>query len=226
MTKLSKRKDLNVFYLILLIGLIIAIYLFFKGFKYPDKSSNIWFLGIQVVLGMIISFLPFGLETLFKFKAPIALKNLYWLFILFAVSLGTGLSFYGKFFYWDKFLHFSSAMLLAALGLGILSLLMPKFQHLSVGTIVLFGFFFAMTMGVFWEFYEFTFDGLLGLNMQRFATSSGKDLVGRAVLMDTMGDLFTNTAGAIVFSVVCFIKGKQSPEWLQLFAFTPKQKNN
>ena len=28
-------------------------------------------------------------------------------------------------------------------------------------------------MGVVWEFYEFTLDGLLGLNMQKFALENG-----------------------------------------------------
>ncbi|WP_287027402.1 hypothetical protein [Vagococcus sp.] len=51
-----------------------------------------------------------------------------------------------------------------------------------------------MTVGVLWEFYEHTFDGLLSLNMQRH-TRKGTPLI------DTMGDLYANTLGATIYSV-------------------------
>ncbi|MGY3767007.1 hypothetical protein ACWOAH_10810 [Vagococcus vulneris] len=221
----SKIKKNLLFYGIALFGIIVMVIFGIKALYQSENSSKYWFVVLEMFLGILLCLLPQLIEQIFKLTTPVVLKNMYWLFILFSVFLGTGLSFYSRFYYWDKFLHFSSAALLVALGFGILSCLMPKFNHLSLGTIILFGFFFAMTMGVVWEFYEFTFDGLLGLNMQRFATSSGKNLVGRAVLMDTMGDLFTNTAGALTFSIFCFFKGKSTPKWLQLLAFSLHKKN-
>ncbi len=219
MKKIAKQEKIT-FLIIALFGIIISIMLAVQAISEPEGASNKWFLSFQVLLGVLLCLLPFLLERLFKFKASLFLKIFYWIFILFAVFLGTGLSYYSKFYYWDKLLHFSSAMLLAVLGIGILSVFEPDFKHVSIPTIVLFGFFFAMTAGVFWEFYEFTFDGLLGLNMQRFATSSGKNLIGRAVLIDTMGDLFTNTFGALVFSLLAFIKAKKNQNWLRNLAFT------
>lgn len=184
-----------------------------------SSRNNKWFLCFQVFLGILLCFVPFLIEKIFRFTTSSSLKVFYWLFIYLAVFLGTGLSFYGTFFYWDKILHFSSAALLVLLGIGILSIIESNFKNLSIKTIILFGFLFGMTCGVFWEFYEFTFDGILGLNMQRFATSSGKNLVGRAALMDTMGDLVTNTIGGLVFSIFCYIKLKRSPDFLNRLSF-------
>lgn len=177
-----------------------------------------------MILGIATLFVPNILTKITHFIFPDYLKNLYYLFILFSVFLGTGLSFYGKFTHWDKLLHFSSAMLLVAFGIGIVAYLLRHVEKNNSTTlaIILFGFFFAMTVGVFWEFYEFSFDGLLGLNMQRFAKSNGDNLVGRAVLFDTMGDLFINTLGALVFSVYCFIQSKKDLSFIEKWALQKK----
>lgn len=207
------------FYIIILFGILLMLISGVQSLEGGNQTPGKFFLSFEMFLGIILCFLPYFIEKSFKLITPALLKNMYWLFILFSVFLGTGLSFYSKVYYWDKFLHFSSAMLLVALGIGFLSYLMPKFDHLTVSTVILFGFFFAMTAGVFWEFYEFTFDGLLHLNMQRFLTSSGKELLGRAALMDTMSDLFTNTFGALIFSIFCYFKAKSNPKWLTYLAF-------
>lgn len=172
------------------------------------------------MVGVLLCALPFLVERLLKIKASSFFKKTYWLFILLSIFLGTGLAFYLKVRYWDKSLHAFSGMMLVVLGLGLLSPLMPRFKHLSTATILLFTFFFAMTLGVYWEFYEFTFDGLLGLNMQQFATITGRDLVGRQSLMDTMGDLFANAIGASLFVLYCHFKVKKEPNWLEIFYFT------
>ena len=56
--------------------------------------------------------------------------------------------------------------------------------------------------------YEFTFDGILGLNMQKFArmTSDGlSPLVGRAALSDTMTDLIVDLAAALVTCTAAYL---------------------
>ena len=56
--------------------------------------------------------------------------------------------------------------------------------------------------GVLWEIYEYTADGLLGLNMQKFANENGTLLQGRAALNNTMKDLIVDSFGALIIS--CF----------------------
>ena len=73
----------------------------------------------------------------------------------------------------------------------------------------LFAFCFAITMGVVWEIYEFSFDGLLGLNMQKFRLESGEALIGRAALADTMEDLIVDAAGALVMAIIGFFNLKR-----------------
>ena len=61
-----------------------------------------------------------------------------------------------------------------------------------------------MTIGALWEIYEFSFDGLLGMNMQKFRLESGVQLVGREALMDTMEDIITDVIGALVIGLYGF----------------------
>lgn len=218
------KRDKRIFFFTIFSGLFFSILLAVQALIQNVSPNNKWFLCFQVFLGILLCFLPFLVERIFKFIASSTLKIFYWVFIYLAVFLGTGLSFYSIFFYWDKILHFSSAILLTLVGIGILSVTEPNFKKLSIKTIILFGFLFAMTCGIFWEFYEFTFDGILGLNMQRFATSSGKKLVGRLALMDTMGDLITNTIGTLIFSILCYIKLKKKPHFLKKLSFSINKK--
>jgi len=69
-------------------------------------------------------------------------------------------------------------------------------------------------MGVVWEVYEFAVDGLLGLNMQKYAMEDGEPLIGRAALADTMGDLIVDALGATVMSAVGYVSVKYRTGWV------------
>jgi len=58
---------------------------------------------------------------------------------------------------------------------------------------IIFTFTFSMTVGALWEILEFCIDLILGTNMQK----SG--------LVDTMLDLITNAAGALLVSLSCYL---------------------
>ncbi len=47
------------------------------------------------------------------------------------------------------------------------------------------------------------------MNLQRFAASDGTLFVGRAALMDTMGDLLTNTIGAALMGLFAWSQSKK-----------------
>ena len=198
---------------LVLLGCVMIVYFL----VFSSKKDSLFY-AFQMLMGILILFVPKIVGKVFKLKVPSILENMYLIFILFAVFIGTGMGFYSKVFIWDKILHFSSAMLLVALGYAIIGLLIKDKEKFSEATnpllITLFAFFFAMTMGVVWEFYEFTFDGLLNLNMQRFA---GK--VGREALLDTMEDLFINTAGAICYSLYSHYQLKTNFEYLEKISF-------
>ena len=71
----------------------------------------------------------------------------------------------------------------------------------GVPFVAMFSFCFAVSIGAVWEIYEFSFDGLLGLNMQKFLLADGTPLVGRAALTDTMKDIIVDTIGALIASL-------------------------
>ena len=57
-------------------------------------------------------------------------------------------------------------------------------------------------IGALWEIYEFSFDALLGLNMQKHTTAEGAGLVGKEALSDTMKDLIIDALAALAVAVV------------------------
>ena len=71
-------------------------------------------------------------------------------------------------------------------------------MNLSPFFVAFFAFCFALAAGAVWEIIEFTIDGVLGFNMQKFALQDGTRLVGRAALSDTMKDIIVDTCGALI----------------------------
>ena len=110
---------------------------------------------------------------------------------------------------------------MASFGFSLYGMLVPKHlrEHMPAGFLVLYALSFAIFCGVCWEFYEFTCDGLFGMNLQRYASSAGKAFVGRAALMDTMGDLIADTIGAGLLCIYAYFNIKRSSRWLQGFYF-------
>ena len=87
--------------------------------------------------------------------------------------------------------------------------------NLSPIFVAIFSFCFAIALGTVWEFYEFTADGILSTNMQKFATEVGEPMVGRLALMDTMKDLVVDAVGALFMSLVGYISLKHKKGWVE-----------
>lgn len=180
----------------------------------------------QVASGILIVSLPRLMERWWHFRFPPVLIYLFEIFILLSVLLGTGLQCYSV-PYWDKFEHLFSAAMLAGLGFAIFAALTLQKRLTSTSPLLmaLFALAFGTTIGVLWEFYEFTFDGLLGLNMQRYMATGGELLRGRAALMDTMGDLFMDFFGSLGLALFGYFGIKRDLRWLDTFAFQPDHKS-
>ena len=69
-------------------------------------------------------------------------------------------------------------------------------MNLSPIFVIIVAFCFALTMGVFWEIFEFGADRLSGFNMQKFR------MPGQDGLVDTMEDLIVDAIGAFVACIV------------------------
>ena len=151
---------------------------------------------------------------------------LFVLFLYCAVYLGEVRSFYYKISNWDTILHCFSGGMLGALGFSVVALLNNSDRipvNLSPIFIAFFAFCFALMLGALWEIYEFTIDGIMHLNMQKYATESGVTLVGRAALVDTMEDLIVDSIGAFVIACIGYISSKYKKGWLESLLITRKK---
>ena len=95
--------------------------------------------------------------------------------------------------------------MLSLLGITIMDVLNRSGKisvSLSRGFTAVFAFCFALALGALWEIYEYSFDALLGLNMQKFRTAQGVDLIGREALQDTMEDLIWDAASAFCTTAI------------------------
>lgn len=181
------------------------------------KSDYVLML-IQCVLGIAAVFLPSILEKKWKFEIPSIMEILYVIFLYCAIILGEVRNFYYTFPHWDTILHIFSGGMLGALGFSVVSIMnKSKRWHLNLSPsfVAFFAFCFAVTLGVVWEIYEFSFDGLLGLNMQKFALEDGTELIGRLAVKDTMKDLIVDALGAVTVSLIGFISLKYKKGWLK-----------
>lgn len=218
-----EKMGIFVFYSMLLpIGfLILKIMQIDEGYTDPltQRSRGDYVLMIiQCVLGMAAILIPGLIQEKKKLEIPNKMYFLYLIFLYCAICLGEIRAFYYRIPNWDTILHTFSGGMLGALGFSFVSLFNNEENfHLKLTPffVAIFSFMFAIMLGVLWEVYEFAFDGLLGLNMQKFMLESGEQLVGRAALADTMEDLIVDMLGAFVMSVIGYISLKYKKGWIE-----------
>lgn len=181
------------------------------------KSDYVLML-VQCFLGIIAMMLPDMLKKSLHLSIPSGMMVLYAIFLYCAIFLGEVRSYYYTVPHWDTILHTFSGGMLGALGYSFVTILNKSDRiplNLSPLFVAVFSFCFALTLGVFWEIYEFSFDGILGLNMQKFMLEDGTPLIGRAALTDTMKDLIVDGIGAFVMSLVGYISLKYKKGWVE-----------
>ena len=172
----------------------------------------------QCILGVIALMLPSILWKRIQLEIPSKMLILYALFLYCAIYLGEVRAFYYNVKNWDTILHTFSGAMLGALGFSFITFLNKTDRvpmNLSPVFVPTFTFCFAVTLGVVWEIYEFTADGILHTNMQKFGLEDGTPFAGRLALMDTMKDLIVDTIGAAVMSVGGYISLKHKKGWAE-----------
>ncbi len=173
---------------------------------------------LQCLLGIVAFFMPNIITRKTKIVIPSNMYIVYVVFLYAAIFLGEIGNFFYRIPHWDTILHICSGAMLGALGFSFVNILNKNEKvHVELAPIfvALFALGFAITLGVLWEIYEFTFDGLLGVNMQKFALEDGTQLVGRAALADTMEDLIVDSIGAFAMSLLGYISLKYKKGWIE-----------
>ena len=136
-----------------------------RSFLRADYES-VFLCGLTLVLMILPSFFSRKLNI----ELPSTLEIIILLFIFAAEILGELNSFYIRVPNWDTMLHTLNGFLCAAIGFALVDMLnrQDRFSFkLSPVYLALVAFCFSMTVGVLWEFYEYTGDRFLGFDMQK-----------------------------------------------------------
>ncbi len=190
------------------------------------------FLGI---LTLFLFMVPAVLDQTLGVTIPAGLETVILIFIFSAEILGEINAFYVKIPVWDTILHTTNGFLMAAIGFALIDLFnrSDRFSiKMSPYFVAFFAFCFSMTVGVLWEFFEFSMDWFFGLDMQKdwilpSINSVKLNPTGANVpvhvdiqsvvingekwnlggyldigIVDTMKDLMVNFIGAVVFSII------------------------
>ena len=227
----SKILSMFVFASLLVSAIFVAVRLVLApsqpdGSNFERLKSDYVLMLVQCVLGMVVLLLPSVIARRLKIEIPSGMMILFVIFLYCAIYLGEVRSFYYHIQSWDTVLHWFSGAMIGALGFSFVALFNNSERipvNLSPFFVAAFAFCFAVTLGVFWEFYEYSFDGLLGLNMQKFALEDGTQLVGRAALQDTMKDLVVDAVGAFAASLIGYISLKHKKGWIEEFQIIRKK---
>ena len=141
-------------------------------------------------MALLLFLAPAFIEENFGIDVPDVLEIIIMLFIFASLILGEIASFYMHFPFWDVILHSVNGFLCAAIGFALVDILnrnsREKFR-LSPFYLAVVSFCFSMTIGVVWEFFEFSCDVLLHTDMQ-------KDTVINFISSTALGDPMANVA--------------------------------
>ena len=122
------------------------------------------------VLTLILFLMPTILERQLKIDFPNTMEIIIMCFIFAAEILGEIQSYYILFPYWDTMLHTMNGFLCAAVGFCLVDMLnRNELFSLSLSPVfmAIVAFCFSMTIGVLWEFFEYSMDQLLLFDMQK-----------------------------------------------------------
>ncbi len=122
------------------------------------------------ILTILLFGLPSYIQTRLRVELPQTLEIIIMMFIFAAEILGEVNNFYTIIPFWDTLLHTLNGFLAAGIGFSLVLILNRNEKvmfSLSPLYLAIVAFCFSMTIGVLWEFFEFTMDMLFGLDMQK-----------------------------------------------------------
>jgi len=121
------------------------------------------------ILSLLLFLMPAVLQKQMKIEFPAVFQAIIFGFIYAAEILGEVNHYYVIIPGWDTMLHTMNGFLCAAIGFSLIYLLNRGSKHFNLSPfyLTLVAFCFSMTVGVIWEFFEFTMDQLFYVDMQK-----------------------------------------------------------
>ncbi len=162
--KHEMRSNRRVFSLWLILRLFVIAAMILSAFR--GYYDNVFVCMLVLVLFLVPAFI----EKKLAVTLPSGLQILILLHIFATEILGELACYYVHFPYWDTIMHTVWGFLCAAIGYSLVDILNRGKEinfNLSPVYLALAGFCFSMTIGVFWEFFEFGMDRIFYLDMQK-----------------------------------------------------------
>ncbi len=122
------------------------------------------------VLVLFLFFLPSIVEKKMHIDLPDTLEIIILVHIFAAEILGELQGYFIQYEHWDTILHTTWGFLCAALGFALVDVLNRNSKikfNLSPAFVAVVAFCFSMTVGIFWEFFEFGMDRIFAKDMQK-----------------------------------------------------------
>ena len=160
--ELKAKKNVFAVYVILRIFVIAALVISAVRGNY----ENVFI----CVLVLFLFMLPSIAKKTLKIELPSTLEIIILIFIFAAEIMGELQCYFIYYAHWDTILHTTTGFLCAAFGYSLIELLNreQRFRiELSPFYLALVAFCFSMTIGVLWEFFEFSMDHIFHLDMQK-----------------------------------------------------------
>ena len=183
----------------IIIGLIRLI--LFLTFIYTLKFNRP-IVQIVSMVAFAVTFLPKILKSLFGIELPMSFEVLYLLLIYGVLNFGELRGMFSGVWWWSILTTLTASIALGLISLSVVHVLFKKGRisanPIFAGVLI---FSFTITLGVFWEIFEFTLDLLIHSGLQKG-------------LVDTMQDICINILGALAVSIVGSIYLKQGKDYL------------
>ena len=160
--EIREHKSSFFVYMVLRVMVILVMILQIFNRNYENVFLCILTLGLLVVPGF--------LQIQLRIEIPTTLEIFMLLFIFAAEILGEIREYYLIIPMWDTMLHTINGFLAAAIGFSLVDILNRNERfafQLSSRFMALVAFCFSMTIGVLWEFFEFSMDILFQFDMQK-----------------------------------------------------------
>ena len=156
----TNKKSIAVYLILRLLVVVSMIFQIIMG-----SFENVF----MCILALLLFTIPTIISEKFKIGLPSLLEAIIYLFIFSTTILGEINNFYGIIPFWDTLLHTLNGFLCAGIGFSLVDLLNQNSKKISLSPfyIVLVAFCFSMTIGILWEFFEFTADSVFKTDMQK-----------------------------------------------------------
>lgn len=200
--KETKRSSLVIYLILRFLVIICMILQILRG----DLNN-----ALLCLLSLILLFAPLFIQNKFEITLPNDLEIAIYLFIFSAEILGEIDNFFGIIPYWDIILHTINGFLATAVGFSLVDLLNKNSKNINLSPfyLCLVAFCFSMTIGVLWEFFEYSCDKFLNVDMQKdtviqkiSSVALNPDGENKAVVVDDIGKTIIYDTNGDVLQVI------------------------